>query len=114
MRHHPAHWRCRAAAVAGIGVAFLRDGSGKVGVPFHLEHITAGFAQAGHEPQVPEALYEPLFARLYTRADVVRTRVRTQAGRDPVRTALPDRCFRTARCGRPLAAGRGHPPLPRR
>jgi tetratricopeptide (TPR) repeat protein len=41
------------------------------GVPFYIEHVVAGLGIAGHERQIPEALYEPLFARLYTRADVV-------------------------------------------
>jgi class 3 adenylate cyclase len=39
------------------------------GVPFYIEHVVAGLD--GHEPEVPEALYEPLFARLHTRSDVV-------------------------------------------
>ena len=41
------------------------------GVPFYIEHVVAGLEMAGQERQVPEALYEPLFARLHTRADVV-------------------------------------------
>jgi class 3 adenylate cyclase/tetratricopeptide (TPR) repeat protein len=41
------------------------------GVPFYIEHVVAGLEVAGHEPQVPEALYEPLFARLHARSDVV-------------------------------------------
>ncbi len=41
------------------------------GVPFYIEHVVAGLDAAGHERQVPEALYEPLFARLHTRTDVV-------------------------------------------
>jgi tetratricopeptide (TPR) repeat protein len=41
------------------------------GVPFYIEHVVAGLGVAGHERQIPEALYEPLFARLYTRGDVV-------------------------------------------
>ena len=41
------------------------------GVPFYIEHVVAGLDVAGHERKVPEALYEPLFARLHTRADVV-------------------------------------------
>jgi class 3 adenylate cyclase/tetratricopeptide (TPR) repeat protein len=40
------------------------------GVPFYIEHVMAGLDEAGGE-QVPEALYEPLFARLHTGADVV-------------------------------------------
>jgi class 3 adenylate cyclase/tetratricopeptide (TPR) repeat protein len=39
------------------------------GVPFYIEHVVAGLD--GHEPEVPEALYEPLFARLHTHSDVV-------------------------------------------
>ena len=41
------------------------------GVPFYIEHVVAGLDGAGPEPQVPEALYESLFARLHTRTDVV-------------------------------------------
>lgn len=41
------------------------------GVPFYIEHVVDGLDDAEHEPQVPEALYEPLFARLLTRRDVV-------------------------------------------
>ena len=41
------------------------------GVPFYIEHVVAGLEAVGHEPQVPEALYEPLFARLHARSDVV-------------------------------------------
>ena len=41
------------------------------GVPFYIEHVVAGLGATGHEAQVPEALYEPLFARLHTRSDVV-------------------------------------------
>jgi class 3 adenylate cyclase len=41
------------------------------GVPFYIEHVVAGLEAAGHEPGVPEALYEPLFARMHTRTDVV-------------------------------------------
>lgn len=42
------------------------------GVPFYIEHVVAGLDGAGHEPQVPEALYELLFARLHhAHADVV-------------------------------------------
>ena len=41
------------------------------GVPFYIEHVVAGLEVAGDEPQVPEALYEPLFARLHARSDVV-------------------------------------------
>ena len=39
------------------------------GVPFYIEHVVAGLD--GHAPEVPEALYEPLFARLHTHSDVV-------------------------------------------
>ncbi|HTZ16240.1 MAG TPA: adenylate/guanylate cyclase domain-containing protein [Mycobacterium sp.] len=39
------------------------------GVPFYIEHVVAGLD--GHAPVVPEALYEPLFARLHTHSDVV-------------------------------------------
>ncbi len=41
------------------------------GVPFYIEHVVAGLDVTGREPEVPEALYEPLFARLHTRSDVV-------------------------------------------
>ncbi len=41
------------------------------GVPFYIEHVVAGLEAAGHEQQVPEALYESLFARLHARSDVV-------------------------------------------
>lgn len=41
------------------------------GVPFYIEHVVAGLDVAGHELEVPEALYEPLFARLHSRTDVV-------------------------------------------
>ena len=41
------------------------------GVPFFIEHVVDSLEAADHEPQVPEALYEPLFARLLTRSDVV-------------------------------------------
>jgi len=42
------------------------------GVPFYIEHVVAGLDVTGHEPEVPEALYEPLFARLHhAHADVV-------------------------------------------
>ena len=37
------------------------------GVPFYIEQVVAGLDEAG----VPEALYEPLFARLRARANVV-------------------------------------------
>jgi class 3 adenylate cyclase len=39
------------------------------GVPFYIEHVVAGLD--GSDGKVPEALYQPLFARLHTRADVV-------------------------------------------
>ncbi|HWS94703.1 MAG TPA: adenylyl cyclase, partial [Mycobacterium sp.] len=39
--------------------------------PFYIEHVVAGLDVAGQEPEVPEALYEPLFARLHARSDVV-------------------------------------------
>ena len=41
------------------------------GLPFYIEHVVAGLAAAGRQPEVPEALYEPLFARLHARSDVV-------------------------------------------
>jgi class 3 adenylate cyclase/tetratricopeptide (TPR) repeat protein len=41
------------------------------GVPFYIEHVVARLEAAGDERRVPEALYEPLFARLHTRAGVV-------------------------------------------
>jgi class 3 adenylate cyclase/tetratricopeptide (TPR) repeat protein len=41
------------------------------GVPFYIEHVVAGLEVAGQESEVPEALYEPLFARLHARSDVV-------------------------------------------
>src|SRR4029077_11752130 len=37
------------------------------GVPFHIEQVVAGLTETG----VPEALYEPLFARLRASANVV-------------------------------------------
>ncbi|MEO6793387.1 MAG: AAA family ATPase [Mycobacterium sp.] len=37
------------------------------GVPFYIEQVVAGFTEIG----VPESLYEPLFARLQARANVV-------------------------------------------
>jgi class 3 adenylate cyclase/tetratricopeptide (TPR) repeat protein len=41
------------------------------GVPFYIEHVVAGLDVARHELGVPEPLYEPLFARLHSRTDVV-------------------------------------------
>jgi class 3 adenylate cyclase/tetratricopeptide (TPR) repeat protein len=41
------------------------------GMPFYIEHVVAGLDVAGQEPEVPEVLYEPLFARLHARSDVV-------------------------------------------
>jgi class 3 adenylate cyclase/tetratricopeptide (TPR) repeat protein len=41
------------------------------GVPFYIEHVVAGLDVVGQEPEVPDALYEPLFARLHARSDVV-------------------------------------------
>lgn len=41
------------------------------GVPFYIEHVVAGLNGAAGEEQVPEALYEPLLARLHTRTDIV-------------------------------------------
>ncbi|MGO9928608.1 MAG: ATP-binding protein, partial [Mycobacterium sp.] len=41
------------------------------GVPFYLEHVVAGLGVAGQEPEVPEALYDALFARLHAHSDVV-------------------------------------------
>ena len=41
------------------------------GVPFYIEHVVAGLDVTGPGPEVPEALYEPLFARLHARSDVV-------------------------------------------
>ena len=41
------------------------------GVPFYIEHVAAGLDETEHERQVPEALYEPLSARLHTHTDVV-------------------------------------------
>lgn len=42
------------------------------GVPFYIEHVVAELDGAGSAAGVPEALYEPLFARLhYPHADVV-------------------------------------------
>ncbi|OBG82537.1 adenylyl cyclase [Mycobacterium sp. E802] len=40
------------------------------GIPFYIEHILAAVGASGPEP-VPEALYEPLFARLHTRSNAV-------------------------------------------
>ncbi|MGV0603715.1 adenylate/guanylate cyclase domain-containing protein [Mycolicibacterium sp. XJ1904] len=41
------------------------------GIPFYIEHVVAGLNESGRDEQVPEALYEPLLARLHTRRDVV-------------------------------------------
>ena len=41
------------------------------GVPFYIEHVVAELEMAGHERQIPEPLYELLFARLQTRTDAV-------------------------------------------
>lgn len=41
------------------------------GVPFYIEHVVAALDAVGHEQDVPEALHEPLVARLHTRADAV-------------------------------------------
>ena len=42
------------------------------GVPFYIEHVVSELDAAGPESGVPEALYEPLFARLHhPHADVV-------------------------------------------
>jgi tetratricopeptide (TPR) repeat protein len=41
------------------------------GVPFYIEHVVAGLEASGHEAQVPEALYEPVFSRLHARSDAV-------------------------------------------
>ncbi len=42
------------------------------GVPFYIEHVIGELDVAGPESRVPEALYEPLFARLqHPHADVV-------------------------------------------
>ena len=41
------------------------------GVPFYIEHVAAGLDETEHERGVPEALYEPLSARLHTHTDVV-------------------------------------------
>ncbi len=42
------------------------------GIPFHIEQVVAGLELAsGGESAVPDALYEPLFARLRARANVV-------------------------------------------
>ncbi|MGA7053326.1 MAG: adenylyl cyclase, partial [Mycobacterium sp.] len=42
------------------------------GVPFYIEHVVGELNVAGPEPGVPEALYEPLLARLqHPHADVV-------------------------------------------
>ena len=35
------------------------------GVPFYIEHVVGELDAAGPESRVPEALYEPLFARLH-------------------------------------------------
>ncbi|OMC27828.1 adenylyl cyclase [Mycobacterium sp. GA-1841] len=40
------------------------------GIPFYIEHVLAALEASGHDP-VPEALYEPLFARLHTRSGAV-------------------------------------------
>jgi len=41
------------------------------GIPFYIEHVVAGLDESGAGQQVPEALYEPLLARLHARRDVV-------------------------------------------
>ncbi|OBH08752.1 adenylyl cyclase [Mycobacterium sp. E2699] len=41
------------------------------GIPLYIEHVVAGMRAADDEPDVPEALYAPLFARLHARPDVV-------------------------------------------
>jgi class 3 adenylate cyclase/tetratricopeptide (TPR) repeat protein len=41
------------------------------GVPFYIEHVVAGLDVTRREVEVPEPLYEPLFARLHARSDVV-------------------------------------------
>nr|WP_082695800.1 serine/threonine-protein kinase [Mycobacterium sp. IS-1742] len=44
------------------------------GIPFYIEQVVSGLGQTGPEenrPTVPDPLYEPLFARLLTRPNVV-------------------------------------------
>lgn len=41
------------------------------GVPFHIEHVVAGIGALENQARVPEALYDPLFARMHTDTDVV-------------------------------------------
>ena len=39
------------------------------GVPFYIEHVVAGLdGITDRRPEVPDALYAPLFARLHARA----------------------------------------------
>ncbi|AWT57413.1 ATP-binding protein [Mycolicibacterium smegmatis] len=41
------------------------------GVPFHIEHVVAGLGALEDQVRVPEALYDPLFARMHTDSAVV-------------------------------------------
>ena len=41
------------------------------GVPFYIEHVVAALDPSDDERRVPEALYEPLFARLHARTDIL-------------------------------------------
>jgi class 3 adenylate cyclase/tetratricopeptide (TPR) repeat protein len=41
------------------------------GVPFYIEHVVAELDSTEDELQVPDRLYEPLLARLHTRADTL-------------------------------------------
>ena len=49
------------------------------GVPFYIEQVVAGLTETG----VPEALYEPLFARLRASANVVPVRGGRRRHRPP-------------------------------
>ena len=41
------------------------------GVPFYIEHVVAGLDDIANDEQVPEALYDPLFARLHAHTDAL-------------------------------------------
>jgi class 3 adenylate cyclase/tetratricopeptide (TPR) repeat protein len=65
------------ALINALGPAVTEDQRAAVrnrcdGVPFYIEHVVGELDAAGAESGVPEALYEPLFARLHhPHADVV-------------------------------------------
>ncbi|OBG59601.1 adenylate/guanylate cyclase domain-containing protein [Mycobacterium sp. E3339] len=65
------------ALIAALNPAVTRAQRAEVvercdGVPFYIEHVVSELDGAGTDSGVPEALYEPLFARLHhSRPDVV-------------------------------------------